>query len=407
MTSLQILLLVLSGFAAGAVNAFAGGGTFFTFAALVFAGLPTLDANATSAVALTPANLGGVAGYRDEVRRYARELLPIVVISLVGAAFGAWLLISIGDEGFRPTVPWLLLFATVLFALAPRINGIIAPLAKSGGVAWRIGAYLVITLVAIYSGFFGAGAGIMMLAALAIVEGGDFHKSNAIKNVVAFLAQIVSSVMLIAGGLVHWRAAVIVMMASVAGTYVGVLAARRAPLKVIRAVVVTAGAALSAVFFLRKRSRLRPLPQRIDAPRTPAGECQIQEYEAEQHGLIAAVQQRNKAAVRVAEKIGERHQAGEHEGGAARVQADQQQRSPGQLNACGEPVEAEARRVVQNCEHRKAKQLRQCELQQHQRAHDPQQAENARRPRRAKFVEAHMRSQDRTVSYFHSTLATS
>jgi uncharacterized protein len=250
-TSLQILLLVLSGFVAGAVNAFAGGGTFFTFAALVFAGLPTLDANATSAVALTPANLGGVAGYRDEVRLYARELLPIVVISLVGAAFGAWLLISIGDEGFRPTVPWLLLFATVLFALAPRINSVVAPFAKSGSAAWRFGAYLLITLVAIYSGFFGAGAGIMMLAALAIVESGDFHKSNAIKNVVAFLAQIVSSVMLIAGGLVHWRAAAIVMIASVAGTYVGVLAARRAPLKVIRALVVTAGAALSAVFFLR------------------------------------------------------------------------------------------------------------------------------------------------------------
>jgi uncharacterized membrane protein YfcA len=250
-TSLQLLLLVLAGFTAGAVNAVAGGGTFFTFAALVFAGLPTLDANATSAVALTPANLGGVAGYRDEVRRYARELVPIVIISLVGAAFGAWLLISIGDAGFRPTVPWLLLFATVLFALAPRINGVISPFASAGGAAWRIVAYLVITLVAIYSGFFGAGAGIMMLAALAIVEGGDFHKSNAIKNVVAFLAQIVSSALLIAGGLVHWREAVIIMIASVAGTDVGVLAARRAPLKVIRAFVVTAGAALTLVFFLR------------------------------------------------------------------------------------------------------------------------------------------------------------
>ena len=251
MTFLEIILLVLAGFAAGAVNAFAGGGTFFTFAALVFSGLPTLDANATSAVALTPANLGGVAGYRDEVRRYARELIPIVIISLVGSAFGAWILISIGDAGFRPTVPWLLLFATVLFALAPRINGMIAPFARAGGPAWRFAAYLAITLVAIYSGFFGAGAGIMLLAALAIVESGDFHKSNAIKNVVAFLAQIVSAALLIAGGLVHWQQAIIVMVASVAGTYFGVLAARRAPLQIIRAIVVAVGAVLTLVFFLR------------------------------------------------------------------------------------------------------------------------------------------------------------
>lgn len=251
MTSVQIILLILAGFAAGMVNAVAGGGSFFTFAALVFAGLPTLDANATSAVALTPANFAGVLGYHDEVRRHAREIMPIVVISLVGAALGAWLLIAIGDEGFRPTVPWLLLFATALFAAAPSLNRLVTPFAVSDSPAPRLAAYLLITLVAIYSGFFGAGAGIMMLAALAIVEGGDFHKSNAIKNVVAFLAQVVSSVLLIAGGLVHWSEAFIVMAASVAGAYLGVLAARRVPIKIIRAVVVTVGAVLTLVFFLR------------------------------------------------------------------------------------------------------------------------------------------------------------
>jgi uncharacterized protein len=250
-TSLEVVLLVLAGFAAGTVNAFAGGGSFFTFAALVFAGLPTLDANATSAVALTPANLGGVLGYQDEVRRHFREIMPIMLISLVGAALGAWILIAIGDAGFRPTVPWLLLFATVLFAFAPRFNALVAPYAAAGGVGPRIAAYLAITLVAIYSGFFGAGTGIMLLAALAVVEGGDFHKSNAIKNVVAFLAQVVSSALLIAGGLVHWHHAFIVMLASVAGTWLGVLVARRMPLNAIRGVVVAVGGALTVVFFAR------------------------------------------------------------------------------------------------------------------------------------------------------------
>jgi uncharacterized membrane protein YfcA len=250
-TSLQILLLVLAGFAAGTVNAVAGGGSFFTFAALVFGGLPALDANATSAVALTPSNVAIVVGYRAELRKYFREMLPFLVLGAIGAAVGAWLLIAIGDEGFRPTVPWLLLVATVLFALSTRINRLIAPFAASSTVAVRIAALLLMAIVSVYGGFFGAGMGIMMLAALAIIESGDFHKSNAIKNVVAFLVQVVSAGLLIAGGLIHWPQAFITMAASVAGGYLGVGIARRVPEHVIRAVVVTVGAVLTVVFFLR------------------------------------------------------------------------------------------------------------------------------------------------------------
>jgi uncharacterized protein len=250
-TLLQILLLVLAGFAAGMVNAVAGGGSFFTFAALVFGGLPTLDANATSAVALTPSNVAIVVGYRAEVRKYFREMLPFLMLGTIGAAAGAWLLIAIGDEGFRPTVPWLLLVATVLFAASVRINRLIAPFAASSTAAARVLAFLLMAIVSVYGGFFGAGMGIMMLAALAILESGDFHKSNAIKNVVACLVQIVSAGLLIAGGLIHWPHALVTMAASIAGGYLGVRIARRVPEKIIRTVVVTVGAALTVVFFLR------------------------------------------------------------------------------------------------------------------------------------------------------------
>jgi uncharacterized membrane protein YfcA len=106
-------------------------------------------------------------------------------------------------------------------------------------------------IVSVYGGFFGAGMGIMMLAALAILESGDFHKSNAIKNVVACLVQIVSAGLLIAGGLIHWPHALVTMAASIAGGYLGVRIARRVPEKIIRTVVVTVGAALTVVFFLR------------------------------------------------------------------------------------------------------------------------------------------------------------
>jgi uncharacterized membrane protein YfcA len=250
-TLLQIILLALAGFAAGMVNAVAGGGSFFTFAALVFGGLPTLDANATSAVALTPSNFAIVAGYRDEVRRYFREMLPFLVLGTIGAGLGAWLLIAIGDKGFRPTVPWLLLAATVLFAFSAQINRLVAPIAASGGAATRAFAFVLMAIVSVYGGFFGAGMGIMLLAALAILESGDFHKSNAVKNAVACLVQVVSSAILVAGGLIHWPQAFITMAASIAGGYLGVGIARRVPERVIRAVVVIVGAALTVVFFLR------------------------------------------------------------------------------------------------------------------------------------------------------------
>jgi uncharacterized membrane protein YfcA len=250
-TLLQILVLALAGFVAGMLNAVAGGGSFFTFAALVFGGLPTLDANATSAVALTPSNVAILVGYRDEVRKYFRETLPLLGLGAVCGGIGAWLLIVIGDEGFRPTVPWLLLAATIMFAASAWINRLIAPFAASNSIAARLPAYVLIAIVSIYGGFFGAGMGIVMLAALAIIESGDFHKSNAIKNGLAFLIQVVSSALLIAGGLVHWPHALITMTASIAGGYLGVGIARRVPEKIIRATVVAVGAALTVVFFLR------------------------------------------------------------------------------------------------------------------------------------------------------------
>ncbi|MGB3866773.1 MAG: sulfite exporter TauE/SafE family protein [Xanthobacteraceae bacterium] len=251
MTIFQILLLAAAGFAAGTVNAVAGGGTFATFAALVACGLPTLDANATSAVALTPANLASVVAYRSEVRNHFRAMLPYTLIGLCGGAVGALLLIWLGDGGFRPLVPWLLLSATLMFAFSDRIRELTRPSAQGQGGASRLVAFVVMAMATIYGGFFGAGMGIMMLAALAVIGGGDYHQDNAIKNVVAFLIQIVSSALLIAGGLVHWPHALVTIVASMIGGYWGVSVARNVPVKVIRATVVAVGAALTVIFFLR------------------------------------------------------------------------------------------------------------------------------------------------------------
>lgn len=251
MTLFQIVVLAVAGFAAGAMNAVAGGGTFVTFAALVVSGLPTLDANATSAVALTPANLASVAAYRSEVRAHIREMIPFAIIGLIGGGVGALLLIWLGDGGFRPLVPWLLLVATLMFAFSRQIRLFVAPFSQGQHTTARLVAYGVMMIVAVYGGFFGAGIGIMMLAALAIIAGGDYHKANSTKILVAFLIQVVSAALLIAGGLVHWPQALVTIAASSLGGYYGVGLARIMPEKITRAVVVTIGAGLTVVFFLR------------------------------------------------------------------------------------------------------------------------------------------------------------
>lgn len=251
MTVFQFILLAVAGLAAGALNAVAGGGSFFTFAALVATGMPTLDANATSAAALTPANFATVLAYRKEVRTYIHEMIPFVVIGAVGAILGAWLLIWLGDGGFRPLVPWLLLFATIMFAFSRPIRTFIVSWADDRSLVTLVTAYTIMTVVSIYGGFFGAGMGIIMLAALAILEGGDFHKANATKAVVALLIQTMSAALLVVGGLVHWPHALITMVASVIGGYLGVGIARRVPERIIRVMVVTVGAALTVIFFVR------------------------------------------------------------------------------------------------------------------------------------------------------------
>jgi uncharacterized membrane protein YfcA len=250
-TLFQIVVLALAGFAAGTVNAVAGGGTFITFAALVASGLPTLDANATSAVALTPSNLASVAAYRNEVRAHFREMIPFSIIGLIGGGVGALLLIWLGDGGFRPMVPWLLLVATLMFAFSGQIRAFVAPFSQGQHTTAKLVAYGVMMIVAVYGGFFGAGIGIMMLAALSIIASGDYHKANSTKILVAFLIQTVSAALLIAGGLVHWPQALVTIAASSLGGYYGVSLARIVPEKIIRAAVVAIGAGLTIVFFLK------------------------------------------------------------------------------------------------------------------------------------------------------------
>ncbi len=245
------LLLVFAALGAGILNAMAGGGSFLTFPALVFAGVPAIAANATSAVAVSPGYLGSALGFKAELARLPRQrLLQEGAICALGGVAGALLLLVTPAKVFSAVVPWLLLFATVLFALGPALLA----RARSGAaptqapVAWRLGGLLA---VAVYGGYFNGGLGILLMALYAMTGERDVHTANALKNLNSLVLSLLSVLAFAWAGVVAWPQAVLMMMAATAGGFWGARLARRMPARWVRAVVIATGVLMAGVFFWR------------------------------------------------------------------------------------------------------------------------------------------------------------
>ncbi|WP_412050412.1 sulfite exporter TauE/SafE family protein [Hoeflea sp. Naph1] len=245
MSFFDILLLFSAGFLSSVVNAIAGGGTFLTFGAMTLTGVPAIMANATSSVTQFPGYVTSALAYRTEIREAGREAWILAGLSLVGSLGGALILVSLSNPSFRSLVPWLLLAATIIFAIGPYLRPkklhAEQPISRFG----LVGQFL----TSIYGGFFGAGMGIMMLAVLGIAKGGDYHKLNALKNFVAVIIAAVAIIVFSTGGVVAWLPAVIMIPAGALGGYAGVWAARRVPQTMIRAIVVSVGLLLTWYYF--------------------------------------------------------------------------------------------------------------------------------------------------------------
>ncbi|WP_152046983.1 sulfite exporter TauE/SafE family protein [Aureimonas psammosilenae] len=251
MPLLEILGLFLAGFATGAVNAVAGGGTFISFGALTLAGAPAISANATSSITQFPGYVTSTLAYWGDIRRMWRGALVLVLVSLAGSLVGALILLSLDNPQFRALVPWLLLAATALFAAGPWLKprAVHAQEAKAGkGIA----APLLQFLTAIYGGFFGAGMGIMMLATLGLSQGGEYHRLNALKNLLATTIALVAIVVFVAGGVVDWPSALAMIPGVALGGWSGVFAARRLPEIYMRGFVITIGLLLAAYYFITR-----------------------------------------------------------------------------------------------------------------------------------------------------------
>ena len=246
MTASDWILLALGGFGAGAMNAIAGGGTFLSFPALLAIGLPPVTANASNSVALWPASLASAWAYRRELARYRQHLPRLTLAAFVGGALGGGLLLVTSNALFARLVPWLLLTATLLFALAPRINRWLEARRRAGprqALGW--GGTLFQLLVSIYGGFFGAGMGIVMIAAIAMQGIEDLNEINALKNWLSAVIYSVAALTFTLGGAVSWPHTLVVLLAAAVGGYLAGYVARRLPAIWLRRFILLVGTALT------------------------------------------------------------------------------------------------------------------------------------------------------------------
>ncbi len=248
MTVADGALLTLASAAAGVVNAIAGGGTLLTFPALLAAGVSPVLANATNTVALFPGQLASSLAYRSHIADERRRALVLTVPSVLGGIVGAWLLLALPEKSFEAVVPWLIVFACVVLALQGQLKHLVARVKAANHPAALWGAQLAIS---IYGGYFGAGIGILMLAAMGILLPSSIQHANALKVLFSLLINAVAALIFVFSGHVLVGLAILMAAASIAGGFVGAQLAQRLPPAGMRGFAIAVGLYAAARMFLR------------------------------------------------------------------------------------------------------------------------------------------------------------
>jgi len=244
-----IASIFVAGILAGAINSVAGGGTLISFPSLVAIGESQIVSNATNTAALWPGSLSSAIGYRKDTPLQVGLLATLLIPSLIGGILGAWILVSTPPGIFNIVVPFLVLFATLLFAFRDHItrrfghNNSSEEYLSTGSRIWGFFFQL---FVATYGGYFGAGIGILMLGSLSIMGLRDIHKMNAIKTSLAALINCTAFVLFALKGLVAWDLALILGLGAILGGYVGARSAKHVNTHVLQVFVVVIGLIVSA-----------------------------------------------------------------------------------------------------------------------------------------------------------------
>ena len=241
-------LIVLAAMTGGAINSVAGGGSFFTFPALVFCGLAPITANATSTVALWPGSLASTWAYRNDVDHLRKQLLQLSVVSLLGGLLGAVLLLWTRNETFARIVPWLLLTATSLFAVSGRAVAFLRT--RNRGDLHPAVLIAGQFAIAVYGGYFGGGMGILMLATYALAGLIDIHAMNGLKSLLGAAINAAAVVTFVVAGVVQWRPALLMVAGSLVGGYFGARLAKRVNGERVKQLVIAMGAIMTLKFFI-------------------------------------------------------------------------------------------------------------------------------------------------------------
>jgi len=255
MTLSHAIVLFFAALVAGAINAVAGGGSFVTFPTLLFVGMPPVNANATNAVAVWPGQAASIGAYRRQFDTLSRAFMtPLVITAVLGGILGGWTLLKTPQAMFMRLVPWLILAATIIFMMSGRVTRWVRRRSASGehhefntkrGVVFQM-------FIAFYIGYFGAGAGILILAMLALLGMDEIHSMNALKSLLTTISNGVAVVIFVLAHAVYWPETIVMAVGSVLGGYFGAHLAQKTKPEYVRAIVIVIGFTLTVYFFARQ-----------------------------------------------------------------------------------------------------------------------------------------------------------
>ncbi len=246
--------LLTASFLAGSLNAMAGGGSFLTFPALLGVGIPPIQANATNTVALWPGQFTSIAGFREDIRHNLGLVIPLGIAALIGGLAGALILLRTQQGTFMILVPWLLLIAALLFAVSGPVSRWLGRrLAQKESVRPSlVPLFLGMMVVCFYIGYFGAGAGFLIISLLALFGIQKINEINALKVVSTTLANGIAVVTFVVRGQVVWQHCLLMMATAAAGGYLGARSSRQWNANLMRAIVVGIGLTMAAYFFWKQ-----------------------------------------------------------------------------------------------------------------------------------------------------------
>jgi uncharacterized protein len=253
MPIIYYVFAAVAAIAAGFINALAGGGTLITFPVLMAIGIPAVSANVTNTVALLPGYLGGTLAQKKDLQDQKKRLYILLPAALLGGLAGGILLLKTGEKLFTNLVPFLILIASTLLAIQTPVRKWLTRRQEQGkaGPANELWAFIPVFFAAIYGGYFGAGLSVIVLAVLGLVMSDNLTRLNALKQGIAFAANIAAALFFVFSGKVNWIVAMVMMVGALLGGSLGGRLASKVKPNTLRALVVVIGFTVGIIYLVK------------------------------------------------------------------------------------------------------------------------------------------------------------